>query len=74
MKSYEVKLVKVVSQEAHATVSVTAATEAEAIEKAMNLHHARKVVFATAIQEPITDGPAKVVSVEEIVDLEQSLD
>ena len=73
MKAYEVKLSRTVQQKVFATVSVDASTPEAAGQIALNMARTKDVGFAAPIDQPIEDGQAAIISVEEIVDLDERI-
>jgi hypothetical protein len=71
MKSYDVRLVRTVSQKVRTTVPVEAGTEAEAITKAKAKAENHPEIWSVTLGEREVSGDIEVEAVEEIVELEE---
>lgn len=74
MKSFEVRLSRLVTQKLHITVSVTAETEEEAIEKAKALALLKSNDWAEDLVQRGQYGAIEVEAVEAIVDLDEEIE
>jgi hypothetical protein len=73
MKNYEVRLTREATQKVHATVSVFAETEVEAIDKAKAHARLNRVdEWSSLIGEATHYGEIAVESVEAIVDIDET--